>query len=71
MTSNIVRNTEIGIRVSVAPGAGSAIISDNMIANVSKGAVRAMRWHDIVPGDLTQLGNADYPQLTVERNNVS
>ncbi|MBZ0215256.1 MAG: TIGR03808 family TAT-translocated repetitive protein [Fimbriimonadaceae bacterium] len=71
VTSNIVRNSEIGVRVSVAPGAGNAIISENMISGVSNGAVRATRWHDIVPGDLTKVGSADYPQLTVERNQVS
>lgn len=71
VTSNIVRKTEIGVRVSVAPGAGSAIISDNMISAVSNGAIRATQWHDIVPGDLATLGTADYPQLTVERNQVS
>ena len=70
-TSNIVRNTRIGIQVSVAPGAGNAIISDNVIANASLGAVLGSRWRDVVPGDLTKVGSAEYPHLTVERNQVS
>ncbi len=70
-TSNIIRKTQIGIRVSVAPGAGSAIISDNMISNVTQGAVRGAKWHEIVPGDLAKIGSANYPLLTVERNQVS
>ena len=32
MTANVVRRAEFGIAVSVAPGAGAAVIADNMIS---------------------------------------
>ncbi|MFA6267965.1 MAG: TIGR03808 family TAT-translocated repetitive protein, partial [Pseudolabrys sp.] len=44
VTANIVRDAGIGIGVSVAPGAGSAVIASNIISNVRRGAVVGMAW---------------------------
>jgi hypothetical protein len=52
-------------------GAGSAVISDNMIAGAEKGAVVGMRWGETATGDLALSGAGRYPQLLVERNRVS
>ena len=38
VTGNVVRKADIGIAVSVAPGAGNALIANNMIADVLRGA---------------------------------
>ncbi len=70
-TSNIIRDAGIGINISVAPGAGSAIISDNMISDVREGAILGSEWNDIVTGDLALAGSAAYPQLTIERNHTT
>ena len=70
-TANVIRNAPLGIAVSVVDGAGSAVISDNMIAGASKGAVVGMRWGDTATGDLALSGAGRYPQLLVERNRVS
>jgi uncharacterized secreted repeat protein (TIGR03808 family) len=70
-SSNLIRNAPLGIAVSVVEGAGSAVISDNMIAGAPKGAVVGMRWEEAATGDLALSGAGKFPQLLVERNRVS
>ncbi len=70
-TGNIIRDAGIGIVISVAPGAGSAIVSDNMISNVADGAIVGAEWRDIVTGDLANADTSGYPQLTIERNHTT
>ncbi|MEM9206570.1 MAG: TIGR03808 family TAT-translocated repetitive protein [Pseudomonadota bacterium] len=70
-TGNIVRKARIGIGVSVADGAGPALISDNVIANAEKGAILGMAWNDAVTGDLATAPDERFPQITVSRNRVS
>ncbi len=70
-TSNVIRRAPLGIAVSVVEGAGSAVISDNLISGASQGAVVGMRWAQTVTGDLAQSGADRYPHLLVERNRVS
>lgn len=70
-TGNIIRDAAKGIVISVAPGAGSAIVSDNMISNVAEGAILGAEWDDIVTGDLAHADTSNYPQLTIERNRTT
>ena len=70
-TGNVVRRAPLGVAVSVVEGAGSAIISDNLISGSTNGAVVGMRWADPATGDLALSGADRYPHLTVERNRVS
>ncbi len=70
-TGNVIRGAPVGIAVSVVDGAGSAVISDNLIAGADKGAVVGMRWAEPATGDLALTGARGYPHLTVERNRVS
>jgi uncharacterized secreted repeat protein (TIGR03808 family) len=70
-TGNVVRRAPLGIVVSVVDGAGSAIISDNLIAGATSGAIVGMRWSETVTGDLALTGADRYPHLLVERNRVS
>ena len=70
-TGNIIRDAGIGIVISVAPGAGSAIVSDNMISNVQEGAILGTEWNDVVTGDLANADTSGYPQLTIERNRAT
>jgi uncharacterized secreted repeat protein (TIGR03808 family) len=70
-TGNVVRAAGIGIAVSVAPGAGDALISGNLIAGSRRGAILGMEWHKVATGDLAKDGAARYPQLTVADNRVS
>jgi uncharacterized secreted repeat protein (TIGR03808 family) len=69
-SDNIIRGAGIGIAVSVVPGAGSALIANNLITETKRGAILGMHWHEPVTGDLAREGAARYAQLTVERNRV-
>lgn len=70
-TGNVIRQAPVGIAVSVVEGAGSAVISDNLIAGADRGAVVGMRWDKTATGDLAQAGAAQFPKLLVERNRIS
>ncbi len=70
-TGNVIRQAPVGIAVSVVDGAGSAVISDNLISGAGKGAVIGMHWDKMATGDLAQNGADRYPQLLVERNRIS
>ncbi|MCR4281676.1 MAG: TIGR03808 family TAT-translocated repetitive protein [Bauldia sp.] len=70
-TGNVIRRAPIGIAVSVVDGAGSAVISDNLISGADKGAIVGMRWAETATGDLALTGARGYPHLLVERNRVS
>jgi uncharacterized secreted repeat protein (TIGR03808 family) len=68
-TGNVIRNAGEGIAVTVAEGAGKALISDNMISGAARGAIVAHRWVEAV-GDLVANPDA-YPHLAIGRNLVS
>lgn len=70
-TGNVVRKAGTGIAVSVAPGAGHAVISDNLIDEVTVGGIVGYEWTRPVTGDLAVDGAEGWPNLTVERNRVS
>jgi len=42
VTGNVVPRRGVGIAVSVTPGAGSAVIADNLIAAAKNGAIVGM-----------------------------
>jgi uncharacterized secreted repeat protein (TIGR03808 family) len=66
-SGNIIREAGEGIAVSVAEGAGSAVICDNVIDGARRGVV-GYRWGDPVPGDLATGSSDVFAHLTVERN---
>lgn len=70
-TGNVIRDAGEGIAVSVVEGAGSVVISDNVIDGARRGAIVGHRWSQPVTGDLATGGADGYPGLTVERNRVS
>jgi uncharacterized secreted repeat protein (TIGR03808 family) len=70
-TGNVIRQAPVGIAVTVVEGAGSAVISDNVISGAEHGAVIGMRWAEPVTDDLALNGARGYPHLIVERNRVS
>ena len=70
-TGNLIRRAPLGIAVSVVDGAGSAVISDNLISGASNGAVVGMRWDQTATGDLALSGADRFPHLLVERNRIS
>lgn len=70
VTGNVVKGAPVGIAVSVAPGAGHALIANNLVQGARTGAVVGMEWHRPVTGDLTREGVGRHAQLTVTGNQV-
>jgi uncharacterized secreted repeat protein (TIGR03808 family) len=70
VTGNVIRQSAVGCAVSVADGAGTAVIADNIFEAMKDGAVFGYAWEKKVSGDLTKSGGSAYPHLTVERNRV-
>jgi uncharacterized secreted repeat protein (TIGR03808 family) len=70
INANVVRGVDYGIVVSVAPGAGSAVVTDNMISGARLGAIVGMEWNKPVTGDLSKNGAERYAQLSVAGNQV-
>jgi uncharacterized secreted repeat protein (TIGR03808 family) len=70
-TGNVVRNAGTGIAVTVVEGAGSAVITDNIIDGAKNGAIVGHRWLDAATGDLASGGNGGFAHLTIERNHAS
>ena len=69
ITGNIVRTTGYGITVSVAPGAGTTLITNNLIAAARLGAIVGTEWKKPV-ADLTQEGATRYAQLSLSGNQI-
>jgi uncharacterized secreted repeat protein (TIGR03808 family) len=70
VTGNVVRQAPVGIGVSVTPGAGAAVIADNLIAGAGRGAIVGMERHKAVTGDLAKDGAERYAQLAISGNRV-
>ena len=69
ITARVVADkADIGIAVSVAPGAGNALIANNVIADVLRGAVIGTDRRRIVTGDLTKGGAERYAHLSLAGN---
>lgn len=70
VTGNVIRSVPTGIAVSVAPGAGAAVISQNLITGARRGAIVGMEWQKVVTTDLALVAPGAYPQLTISGNQV-
>ncbi|CCD87629.1 conserved hypothetical protein; Putative Pectin lyase fold [Bradyrhizobium sp. ORS 285] len=70
ISGNVVRNALAGIGVSVVPGAGTALVSGNMISGTPRGAVIGLDHIKPVTSDLTQDGAQRFAQLNVSGNAV-
>lgn len=71
VTGNIIRKAPVGCAVSVAKGAGTAVITDNVFQETSDGAVLGFEWDRRVSGELATTGSSRFAQLTIERNRIS
>jgi uncharacterized secreted repeat protein (TIGR03808 family) len=70
VTGNVIRSAGMGVGVSVVPGAGSALIANNLISGATLGAILGMEWRKVVTGDLAKGGAARYAQLSIDGNRV-
>jgi uncharacterized secreted repeat protein (TIGR03808 family) len=69
VTGNVVRASDVGIAVSVVPGAGSAIIANNLISGARRGAILGMDGRNPVTGELVNDGGR-FAQLAISGNRV-
>ena len=70
ISGNIIRKTFIGIGVSVADGAGTALVNSNMISDTPRGAVVGLDHARPVTPDLTANGAGKYAQIEISANAV-
>jgi uncharacterized secreted repeat protein (TIGR03808 family) len=70
ITGNVIRNAFVGIGVSVAPGAGTALVNNNMISGAPRGAVVGLDHARPVTPDLSADGAQRFAQVVVGTNAV-
>ncbi|WP_158626016.1 TIGR03808 family TAT-translocated repetitive protein [Arsenicitalea aurantiaca] len=69
VTDNLVRNADIGIAASVAPGAGRARIAGNLITGARRHAIAGMAWSEVAAPDLVAEAAA-HPHLAIGENTI-
>ena len=62
ITGNVIRNAFVGVGVSVMPGAGTALVNNNMISETPRGAVVGLDHARTITTDLSAEG-AQRPRL--------
>ena len=70
ITGNVIRNSFVGIGVSVVPGAGTALVQGNMISEAPRGAVVGLDHARPVTTDLTADGAQRHAQVAIGANAV-
>ncbi|BAR60231.1 putative secreted repeat protein (TIGR03808 family) [Bradyrhizobium diazoefficiens] len=70
ITGNVIRKALAGIGVSVVPGAGTALVNNNMISETPRGAVVGLDHARAVTADLAADGAQRFAQVMVGGNAV-
>src|SRR3954469_3943704 len=70
ITGNVIRKAFVGIGVSVVPGAGTALVNNNMISETPRGAVVGLDHARAVTTDLSAEGAQRCPHVVVGTNAV-
>ncbi len=70
ITGNVVRNAFIGVGVSVVPGAGTALVSNNLISGSGRAAIVGLDHAKVVTGDLGTEGTSRFAQIVLGLNAV-
>jgi uncharacterized secreted repeat protein (TIGR03808 family) len=70
ITGNVIRNAFVGVGVSVAPGAGTALVNNNMISEAPRGAVVGLDHARPITSDLSAEGAQRFAQVVVGTNAV-
>ncbi len=69
-SNNFIRDSAVGIAVSVVEGASGVQISNNVFQNIRDGAIVGYRWNEATTNDLVK-NNADrFDHLTISQNTV-
>jgi len=70
ITGNVIRKALAGIGVSVVPGAGTALVNNNMISETPRGAVVGLDHARAVTADLSADGAQRFAQVVIGGNAV-
>ncbi|PJG57085.1 TIGR03808 family TAT-translocated repetitive protein [Bradyrhizobium forestalis] len=70
ITGNVIRKALAGVGVSVMPGAGTALVNNNMISETPRGAVVGLDHARAVTSDLSAEGAQRFAQVVVGGNAV-
>jgi uncharacterized secreted repeat protein (TIGR03808 family) len=70
ITGNVIRKAFAGIGVSVTPGAGTALVNNNMISETPRGAVVGLDHARAITTDLSAEGAQRFAQVAISGNAV-
>ncbi|MEA3093669.1 MAG: hypothetical protein QOJ04_5011, partial [Caballeronia sp.] len=70
ITGNVIRNAFVGIGVSVATGAGTALVANNVISEAPRGAVVGLDHARPITTDLSADGAPRFAQVVLGTNAV-
>jgi len=70
ISGNVIRNAFVGVGVSVTPGAGTALVNNNMISETPRGAVVGLDHARPVTSDLSAEGSQRFAQVVTGTNAV-
>jgi uncharacterized secreted repeat protein (TIGR03808 family) len=70
ISGNVIRNAFVGIGISVAQGAGAALVDNNVISDAPRGAVVGLDHFRPVTADLTRGGAERLAQVVLGTNQV-
>jgi uncharacterized secreted repeat protein (TIGR03808 family) len=70
ISGNVIRNAFVGVGVSVVPGAGTALVNNNMISETPRGAVVGLDHARPVTPDLSADGAQRFAQVVMGTNAV-
>jgi len=70
ITGNVIRKAFAGVGVSVVPGAGTALVNNNMISETPRGAVVGLDHARAITTDLSVDGAQRYAQVVIGTNAV-
>ncbi len=70
ISGNVIRNAFVGVGVSVTPGAGTALVSNNVISEAPRGAVVGLDHARAITPDLSAEGAQRFAQVVVGINAV-
>jgi uncharacterized secreted repeat protein (TIGR03808 family) len=70
ISGNVIRNAFVGVGVSVTPGAGTALVNNNVISAAPRGAVVGLDHARPITPDLSAEGAPRFAQVVVGTNAV-
>jgi uncharacterized secreted repeat protein (TIGR03808 family) len=70
ISGNVIRNAFVGVGVSVASGAGTVLVNNNMISDTPRGAVVGLDHARPVTSDLSADGAPHVAQVVIGTNAV-